>query len=59
MQDVQIDISLIPAVDKQVMSATFLSAVQIFYSNPQNIEKFEEWKRQRSGKKENGGKNNV
>ena len=51
---VRIDTSQIPAVEVQILSATFLDAVQRFYENPDNIRRFEEWRNKR-----NGGKVNV
>ena len=51
---VRIDTSQISAVEVQILSATFLDAVQRFYENPDNIRRFEEWRNKR-----NGGKVNV
>ena len=51
---VRIDTSQIPAVEVQILSATFLDAVQRFYENPDNIRRFEAWRNKR-----NGGKVNV
>ena len=47
MQQIRIDISQIPAVESQLLGATFFAAVKRFYSNPENVKKFEEWKRQK------------
>lgn len=60
MSVIQINTDQVPAADMQILSATFLSAVRVFYSDPQNIEKFEKWRQQRTGKNNhNGGKNHV
>lgn len=45
---VRIDTSLIPAVEVQILSATFLDAVQRFYENPDNVRRFEEWRNKRN-----------
>lgn len=45
---VRIDTSQIPAVEVQILSATFLDAVQRFYENPDNIRRFEEWRNKRN-----------
>ena len=45
---VRIDTSQIPAVEVQILSATFLDAVQRFYENPDNIRRFEEWHNKRN-----------
>ena len=50
MKKIRIDVSQIPAADVRALSAAFLSAVQRFYSDPQNMKKFEEWKRRQSDK---------
>ena len=50
---VRIDTSQIPAVEVQILSATFLDAVQRFYENPDNIRRFEEWRNKRNGGKTN------
>lgn len=46
MQPIRIDTSQIPAATAQMLGATFLAAVKKFYQNPENVKKFEEWKRQ-------------
>lgn len=50
---VRIDTSQIPAVEVQILSATFLDAVQRFYDDPENIRRFEEWRNKRNGGKTN------
>lgn len=49
MSPVRIDTTQIPAVEVQVLSATFLDAVQRFYENPENLRRFEAWRNQRNG----------
>lgn len=45
---VRIQPNEIPNADAKVLARTFLSAVNAFYDNPQNVLKFEEWKRKRT-----------
>lgn len=33
--------------DRQDLGRTFLKAIERFYSDPQNVEKFEKWKEER------------
>ena len=40
-----LDYSLVPAVDRRNLAATFLEAVKRFYADPENERKFQEWKR--------------
>ncbi len=47
MRAIRIDTSQIPAVDVQNLSRTFLTAIQRFYEDPENVKRFEEWKRAR------------
>jgi hypothetical protein len=42
-----IDVSLIPNVDVTNLCRDFLSAVEAFYQDPQNVQKFEKWKEER------------
>lgn len=51
---VHIDFSQIPAIEMQLLSATFPDAVQRFYENPDNICRFEEWQRTREKDASNG-----
>lgn len=39
------DFSQIPAVERRKLGKTFLGAVERFYSDPENIRRFEEWKK--------------
>ncbi len=41
------DLSQIPAVERRKLGKTFLEAVERFYSDPENVRKFEEWQRGR------------
>jgi hypothetical protein len=47
MPTVQIDISQIPTADTRNLSQTFLTAVRRFYDNPENLKKFEDWKKRK------------
>ena len=42
---IHIDTSKIPPMQAQLLGATFLAAVRRFYINPENVRRFEEWKR--------------
>lgn len=50
---IRIQTNEIPVADATVLARTFLSAVNTFYRNPQNVLKFEEWKKQQNKKHEN------
>ena len=41
------DLSLIGEADKRNLCSTFLTAVQRFYADPANCERFERWKQQK------------
>ena len=43
------DLSQIGEADRLNLSATFLDAIQRFYDNPANIERFEAWQRAKKG----------
>lgn len=49
-QTVRIQTNEISVADAKVLARTFLSAVNTFYSNPQNVLKFEEWKKKQNKK---------
>ena len=44
---IHIDISQIPPIQSQLLGATFFAAVKRFYSDPENVKKCEEWKKER------------
>ena len=46
---VKITPSLIPAMEKQLLCATFLEAVIRFYEDPENMRAFEAWRRKKGG----------
>lgn len=48
----QIDTSQIQSADIQQLSSTFLTAVKKFYSGPQNLKNFEDWKKQKNHKEQ-------
>ena len=51
MQDPrEIDLSLIPPADLELLAATFLQAARRFYENPENEMRFQEWLHQRNTK---------
>lgn len=43
----------IPITDVYLLAQTFLSAVNAFYEDPQNVLKFEKWKQQRDDNTKN------
>lgn len=50
MARVKICPSLIPDVELRVLFATGLDSVQAFYENPENLKRFEAWKRKKEEK---------
>ncbi len=44
---VRINPALIPETEKKLLAMTFLDAMRRFYSDPKNVEKFEEWQKRR------------
>lgn len=53
---VRFDISQIPAIEIQLLSATILEAAQRFYEDPENVRRFEEWRTAREKEASNGRK---
>ena len=49
MQCVKIDVAQIPQAEVQNLSMTFLGGVKKFYGDPKNLQRFEEWKKNREG----------
>lgn len=45
------DLSQIGEADRLNLSATFLDAVQRFYEDPANLERFEKWQAQRQARR--------
>lgn len=43
----KVDVQQIQTVDVQQISSIFLSAVHKFYSHPQHLEDFDNWKKQK------------
>ena len=46
---IQINPTLIPRVEKQLLCATFLDAVIRFYKDPENMRSFERWRNEKGG----------
>lgn len=44
------DLSQLGEADRQNLASTFLKAIQRFYENPANIDRFEEWQAQRQAR---------
>lgn len=51
---IHIDISQIPAMEMQLLSATILEAAQRFYEDPENVRRFEAWRAAREKEASNG-----
>ena len=49
MQCVKIDVAQIPQAEVQNLSMTFLGGVKKFYEDPKNLQRFEDWTRNREG----------
>ena len=47
--DIHIDTSLIPPTETRLLCATFLEAVKHFYEDPENVRRFEEWRKEYRG----------
>lgn len=47
---VKINPLLIPETETKLIAMTFLDAIKKFYSDPKNVEKFQEWKKSRYSK---------
>lgn len=48
----KIDVSQILERDWKNLAITFLGAVERFYENPENIKRFEEWKKKQEAKED-------
>lgn len=46
----KIDCSQIPRVQLDILSRALLSDIELFYSDPENIRRFEEWQHSAEGK---------
>lgn len=44
------DLTQVGEADRQNLAATFLSAIQRFYEDPANLERFEKWQAQRQSR---------
>lgn len=44
------DFSQIPEIECRRLGKTFLAAVERFYANPENIRRFEEWKKEQEAR---------
>lgn len=45
------DLSQVGEADRHNLAATFLGAVQRFYEDPANLERFEKWQAQRQARR--------
>lgn len=50
-EKIEIDVNQIPPYQIRLLCKTILEACQKFYSNPENIKKYEEWKRSKEENK--------
>lgn len=44
---VRINPALIPETETKLLAMSFLDGIRKFYSDPKNVEKFEEWQKRR------------
>lgn len=49
---VEIDLNQIPPYQMRLLCKTILEACQKFYSDPENVKKYEEWKRAKEENKQ-------
>jgi hypothetical protein len=47
MEQIKFDLTKMDPVTKRLLASTVLNAVQDFYKDPNNIRRFEEWKKER------------
>lgn len=47
MKTVKIDVSQISQVEKRILASRFYEAVKRFYEDPVNLQRFEEWKKEK------------
>ena len=52
MGKVEIDINQIPPYQMRLLCKTILEASQKYYSDPENVKKYEEWKRAKEDNKQ-------
>lgn len=46
----KIDVSKIPPIEKELLCTTIFEACKKFYSDPENVKKYEKWKAVRDAK---------
>lgn len=46
----KIDVSLIPLIERKNLGKTFYEALERFYSDPENVKRFEEWKKEQEAR---------
>ena len=49
---VQININAIPESDINVMARSLITSITVFYEDPENMKKFQEWEKQQKQKEE-------
>ncbi len=47
MGSIKIDISQISQVEKRILASRFYKTIKIFYENPVNLQRFEEWQKEK------------
>lgn len=47
MGSIKIDISQISQVEKRILASRFYEAIKVFYENPVNLQRFEEWQKEK------------
>ena len=53
MSKIKINFDQMPNIEKRILFGRFLERIKLFYEDPENVRRFEEWQRKR--KEEHGG----
>ena len=52
MTPIKFNFDEIPNIEKRILFSRFLKRIKIFYEDPENVRRFEEWKKKREEDKE-------
>ena len=47
MSQIKIDTAQIPGIEMKILCTTLVERMKIFYDDPENVRRFEEWKKNR------------
>ena len=50
MAQVKIDLEKVPGIEMRSLCKVLVESVKRFYENPENVKRFEEWKREQAEK---------